>query len=184
MVNSFEDAIWAHLVDQHGADRFEFRLPPEPKRRLRPGAVSAGATLLAAGIAAIVVFLTASAGPPPAYALTRVARGSYTVSIYDISRGVPALNAKFRQLGIRATVVPVKAGCNAPPVVQALPGLMSETVTISNRFIPAGSRAYIAAEKLPNGRIGVAQGRTTQPIPPCFPTKTSYGIPGPSPKHP
>jgi hypothetical protein len=173
-MSSFEDAIWTHLVDQHGADRFVYHLPPRPTRTVRPRAVSAGLLLLAAAAAAIVIVLSPSTSPAPAYALTRVADGSYTVSLYDISRGVPALNAKFRQLGIRETVVPVRAGCKAPPFLVASPGSMSQTVTVTNRYIPSGRRGFIAAEKRPNGRIGLAQGTTAQPIPPCLPAKTSH----------
>jgi hypothetical protein len=180
-VSTFEDAIWAHLVDHHDADRFEFRAPPLPTRTVRRGAAIASAALLAGVVVAMVLVLSASTSAPPAYALTQVAGGSYTVSLYDVSAGIPALNAKFAQLGIRATVVPIKAGCTASSFdpVEAAPGSLTETVTIGNRYIPPGYRGYIAAELLPNGRIGLALGDTPEPIPSCFPTTLSHGIPGP-----
>jgi hypothetical protein len=107
------------------------------------------------------------------------------VSLYDVSNGVPALNARFAELGIRATVVPVVAGCTASSFdpVELTPGSMSQTVTISNRYIPRGSRGYIAAERLPNGRIGLALGNSARPIPSCFPITTSHGVPGPASIH-
>jgi len=183
-MSSFEDGIWAYLVDQHHADHVEFRVPPPPKRTVRPVAATASAVVLAAAVAVVLLVLSASSSPPPAYALTRVAGGSYTVSLYNVSRGVPALNAKFAQLGIRVTVVPIVAGCTASSFdpVQASPGAirsMTETVTASNRGIRPGYRGYLAAERLPNGRIGLALGATPRPIPSCFPTTTSHGIPGP-----
>ena len=167
-MSSFEDAIWTHLVEHHGADRFEFSVPTAPKHRVRPLAVTAGVAVV---LAAAVV----------AYALTRVSAGSYTISLNDISTGIPELNAKFAQLGIRETVVPIKAGCTASSFdpAQAGAGSMTQTVTVNNQSIPAGTRGFIAAEQLPNGRVGLAHGDTSQPIPSCFPTTTSSGIPGP-----
>jgi hypothetical protein len=180
-MSSFEDAIWTHLVDQHGADRVEFRVPVAPKRRVRPAAVTAGAAVLAVAVVVVVLVLSASTSAPPAYALTPVGGSSYTVSLNEISTGIPALNAKFAQLGIRETVVPIKAGCTASSFdpVQAGSGSMTQTVTVSNRSIPAGAQGFIAAEQGPDGHVLLAQGTTTQPIPSCFPTTTSSGVPGP-----
>lgn len=178
-MSRFEDAIWAHLVDQHDAGRVEFHVPPPPKRTVRPGAAMAGAVALAVAVVAMVLVLTASTSAPPAYALTPVAGGSYTVSLNDLSTGIPALNAKFAQLGIRETVVPIVAGCTASSFdPQAGAGSMTQTVTVSNRYIPPGYRGFIAAERLPDGRVGLAQGAIARPIPSCFPTTTSSGIPG------
>jgi outer membrane murein-binding lipoprotein Lpp len=181
-MSSFEDAIWVHLVDHHAADRVEFRLPATtPRRKVRPVAAAAGAAVLAVAVIVVVLVLSASTSTPPAYALTPVGGGSYTVSLNDISTGVPALNAKFAQLGIRETAVPIKAGCTASSFdpVQAAPGSMTQTVTVSNRQIPPGARGFIAAEQGPDGHVLLAQGSTAQPIPSCFPTTTSSGIPGP-----
>jgi hypothetical protein len=181
-MSTFEDAIWNHLVERHGADRREFHVPAAPKRVVRPRIALASAAALAATVAVVLLVLSASTSPPPAYALTQVAGGSYTVSLYDISRAVPELNAKFAQLGIRVTVVPVVAGCRSPVVLQGGPGgitSMSETVRISNRGIPPGWRGFLAAERLPSGLIGLAQGDTPQPIPTCYPTTVGHGIPVP-----
>jgi hypothetical protein len=181
-MSTFEDGIWAHLVDRHRADRVEFRLPAPNKRGVRSDAAAALTVALAVAVAALVlVFGGSSSGPQPAYALTPAGGGSYTLSLYDISRAVPELNAKFAKLGIRVTVVPVRAACTSSPFqpLQAGPGSMTQTVTISNRGIPAGWQGFLAAERLPNGRIGLAQGDTPRPIPSCFPTTTSHGIPGP-----
>ena len=137
--------------------------------------------MLAGVIAAIVLVFRASTSAPPAYALTQVAGGSYRVSLANVARGAPALNARFVQLGIRVTVVPVVAGCTASLAgPEPLSGSISTTVTVSNRNIPAGWRGYIAAERLPNGRVGLALGNTPKPIPSCFPTTLSHGIPAPA----
>lgn len=182
-MSSFEEAIWAHLVDQHDADRAEFRVREAPKHAAHPVATAAGvAVLVAAVVAAVLVLvLGASTSAPPAYALTQAASGSYTVSLNDISSGIPALNAKFAQLGIHETVVPIEADCTASSFdpVQAVSESMTQTVTVSNQSIPVGAQGFIAAEGRPNGQVLLAQGTTAQPIPSCFPSTTSSGIPGP-----
>ena len=181
-MSSFEEAIWAHLVDHHDADRVQFRVPTPPRpRRLRPVAATASAALLGAAVVAVVLVLSASTSTHPAYALTQAADGSYTVSINDISTGIPELNAKFAQLGIRATVVPIQAGCTASSFdpVQAAPGSMTQTVTVSSQGIPVGARGFIAAEQRPDGQVLLALGNSERPIPSCFPPTTSSGIPAP-----
>ena len=180
-MSRFEDAIWTHLVEQHSADRVAYHATAETTRRPRPAGALASVALLAAAAIAVLLVLSASSGTPPAYALTERPDGSFTVSLYDIATGVPALNARFAALGIRITAVPVIAGCTASSFdpVQAAPLSRSQTVTVSNRGIPAGWRGFIAAERLPSGRIDLALGDTPRPIPSCFPTTTSHGIPVP-----
>jgi hypothetical protein len=177
-MSTFEDGIWAHLVDQHGADSADFRVPPAPSPVPRLAA-AAGVIALVALIAAVALTLRASTAAPPAYALTKVSDGAYTVSLNDIATGIPALNAKFAQLGIPETVVPVRAHCPASSFdpVQVRAESMAKTVTVSSRDIPRGDRGFIAAERLADGRVRLAQGTTGQRIPSCFPSKTSSGSP-------
>ena len=180
-MTTFEDRIWQHLVDHHRADRVDFPTPAPARRAARPRVAGAAvAAVLAAAVAAIVFALSASTSPTPAYALTRAADGSYRVALYDLSRGIPALNARFAQLGIRATAVPIVAGCSASSFEPEIgPGSTTESVTVRDSSIPPGTRVFIAAELLPNGRIALALGDTANPIPDCFPTRTSHGIPVP-----
>jgi hypothetical protein len=182
-VSRFEDAIWTYLVDAHGADRAEGPSAPPTRRTPLSAAAGASVAMIAAVVVALLLILNASSGASPAYALTRTPDGSYTLSLYDISRAVPALNAKFARLGIRVTVVPVVAGCKGSFVgVIRGPGSMSETVTVGNRGIRPGWRGFLAAESLPDGHIGLAMGSTPRPIPSCFPTTTAIGIPVPQAK--
>jgi hypothetical protein len=61
--------------------------------------VAVPAALIAAAL--IAVLLLSSAGPTttPAYALTRHANGSITITINDLATGIPALNARMKALG-------------------------------------------------------------------------------------
>ncbi|MDQ6779097.1 MAG: hypothetical protein M3071_23385 [Actinomycetota bacterium] len=177
-MSSFEDAIWSHLVDRHGADRVELRVLM-PKRRPRPLAASAGAAVLAVAIAAVVLVASATSNAPPAYAFTQNADGTVTVSLTDLATGIPALNARFAQLGIRETVVPIEAGCTAATFepVSAGQASMSQTMTVSNVGIPAGDQGFLAARQMPNGQVLLAQGTTAQPIPSCFPATAARSYP-------
>jgi hypothetical protein len=180
-MSSFEDAIWNHLVARHQADRLECHLPRPRRPAVRGRAASASAVALAAIVTAVVLVLGASSSAPPAYAVTPRGAGSYTVSLNDLTRGIPALNARFVQLGLRITVVRVTPNCRSRFFeLQAGPGSLSETVTVSNRGIPAGWRGFLAAAPLPGGHVGLLMGDTPEPIPSCITTKTSHGIPVPN----
>lgn len=154
--------------------------PPSFVRTPRFALAGVGAGLAAA--AAVTVF--GAAGTQPAYALTQNSNGTYTATINNIATGVPALNAKLKQLGINITAIPVSTTCTAPndgfqltsgesspPSPAPGPGRtvsMSETVTLDQANIPAGSTGVIVAYQAPSGQIDVAMGTTTGSIPSCL----------------
>lgn len=169
------------------------RLTRAPRLVLASGVVS-----LAAVACVVVVFVTA--GTPPAYAVTQNANGTYTITINDIATGVPALNAKLKQLGIDATAVPVTATCNAPGPNDRVPhagdsssltmkvrGTLSPAlakggsggvITLDEADIPSGSEGVIAAYQSPSGWIDLAFSTTTESIPSCL--NTSDVVPQPA----
>lgn len=173
-MTGFEQGVWRHLVDHHGADRTDFHLAPAPPRarsRRAVVAISAGLTVPVAGAIFGGLALTAA---PPAYAFTVNNDGTVTVSLNDIATGIPALNQRLAEQGVRITAVPIEPGCTAAlnglvgPVATHLP--MRQTVTVGNRWIPAGYHGFLAARQLSNGQVLLAMGTTAQPIPSCFPT--------------
>lgn len=152
------------------------------RRRARWG-LAGGAGLLIAGLAiAVLVILSANAGASPAYALTRHGDGTITVTLNNLSRGVPKLNARFRQLGIDETAIPVKAGCRAfagPSFLRSrrlhLSGLgvngPFRSVTFSSGHgypPPHGFRFVIAAERLSSGTVVEFIGAIKPPLPACL----------------
>ncbi len=142
-------------------------------RRSRPRAfrlAAASSAALAAIVAAVVVVVGVTSGAAPAYALTQNSDGTITISLHNLTTGIPALNARLHQMGINETVVPVTQRCTtSTPVLDAGPGNLSETITIgrSNNY-PAGVDGYLAAEQLPNGSIGLGIGGMKAPLPSCF----------------
>ncbi len=150
------------------AARRELSAASRPRRRtLRLAAASA--TALAVLAAVVVLVIGATTGATPAYALTQNADGSITISLNNLTTGVPQLNARFRQMGIHYTVIRVTPNCPlSTPVLSVGPGSLSETITISNPEEPAGVDGYLAAEQLPDGAIGLGAGGMKAPLPSCF----------------
>lgn len=151
-----------------------------------PRLAIAGALASLAAVASVVVVL-ATAGAPPAYALTPNANGSYTITITDIATGLPALNIKLKQLGIDATAVPVTATCSAPIQIGG-PGALTERIEaalsptdvrsgpgglldLTPATIPAGSEGVIAAYQSPSGQINLILWTTTGSPPSCLNTR-------------
>lgn len=171
-MTEFEDALWERLVDEHGADAVS--LSATRKGGQRRLLVGGGAAALAA-VSATVVGFVATGGATPAYAMTQNADGSVTVTINDLATAVPALNAKFKQMGIDETVIPVEAGCTT--VNQFLFVYPQETMTDSFTYTPGGRPApsgftyVIAAEQLSDGEVAMAIGAIKPPVPSCYSTQ-------------
>jgi hypothetical protein len=184
-MSSFEDGVWNHLVQEHEPDLVEFSLPRSTRwsaLRSGPGRLVALSAALGTSIAAAVVALTVFTGSTAAYAFTANDNGTATVSLNDLSTGIPALNQLFAEKGIRETVVPIEAGCTAtdmePQAYTDSAGL-DQSVTVGNQWIPAGYNGFLAARQMPNGQILMAMGTMPGPIPACFPA-----TPAPAPKAP
>jgi hypothetical protein len=156
---------------------------PRPRSRpVRFGALSGAAAALAAAIAALVLTLGATTNAPPAYAVVRHADGSLTITLNDLTTGIPALNAKFRQLGIPENVIPIYAGCYSPdgsgdlvmhpdPLFE-IKGSITMTYTPRAAQLhppPAGYQYVLAAKRLPNGLVLDFIGALKPPIPTCLP---------------
>ena len=134
-------------------------------------ALAGAGVSLAAATAGVAVFATA--GAPAAYALTENSNGSYTITINDIATGVPALNAKLKELGIDTTAVPVTTTCTAPNDGVPLIGgwsssTLSQTVTLDQANIPSGYHGVIAAYQSPSGQVDLTIGTTAGNIPTCL----------------
>jgi hypothetical protein len=170
-MSKVEDILWTHLVEHHGADLVQVRSAPASRPRIRPLAIATAATLMAALAAVLIVSATTST--PPAYALTTHADGSITVLLNNLTTGIPQLNARLHQMGINETVIPVTKNCPFTTPVLSGPGpggALNEKITLGVKNIaePAGVDAYLAAERLPNGSIGLGIGGMKAPLPSCI----------------
>jgi hypothetical protein len=136
----------------------------------RPLALTTGAlTLLAAAAVVAVLLVGAGAGTQPAYALARNPDGTVTVTIRDVATAVPALNARFRQMGIDETVIPVKAGCKAWEIFGYSGLSQTETLTFhpGDAHLSPGFTGVLSAEQLPDGRVAPSTGARKRPLPTC-----------------
>jgi hypothetical protein len=138
--------------------------------------------VLAAVITVVVLALGATTSAPPAYAIARHADGSITITLNELTTGIPALNAKLRELGIPETVIPITSDCHSPdgsgPLVMHPDPLFEYNGSISTTYTPQASRQHpaaegfhyvLAAKRLPNGKILGFIGALKAPIPSCLP---------------
>jgi hypothetical protein len=181
-MTAFEDGLWDRLVDEHGANDLELTAD-HPSSARRPLMIGGGLTAVAAATAAGVIALTAATDAPPAYAMTQNPDGTLTVTIHDMRAAIPELNARFAQMGIDETVVPVEASCPAGPNNTGIAGLqaddeLTDTMTLTfdggNGHLQPGYHGVLAAEQLPNGEIATVVGARPT-VPDCFPT-TAYKL--------
>ncbi len=179
-MGTFHDGLWARLVDEHRADHVTLSSQADG-RRVRPVLISAGGVVVAMATLAVVLVLSATTSTPPAYALTQNADGSVTVTINDLTTAIPELNARFAAMGIDETVIPVKAGCSTtgPGLVSAPGASMTDSLTITpgRTHLAPGDTGYLAAEKLPNGKVALSVGAMKPPLPSCFSNAVATSFP-------
>ncbi len=179
-MSNIEDTLWEHLVEHHGADRTQVRSATRSRAPRRPVVIGTAVTSFAAAAGAAVLLLSATTNAPPAYALTKNADGSITVTIHDLEAAVPALNARFAAMGVSERVVPVEANCpiSNPALSDAMmaypQATTTETVTLGTNIDP-GYTGVVAAEQLPNGEVAMVVESIKPPVPSCFPA-TAYTL--------
>jgi hypothetical protein len=110
-MTAFEDALWAELVNDHGAEL----LGTGPRtrgrqRRSRRLPVAVGVIALIGAIVVAGLTVTASTSPP-AYALVVNPNGSVTLTINELI-GITGANAQLARLGVRARVAKLEPHCS------------------------------------------------------------------------
>lgn len=164
----FKDNLLDDLMREHGETVQE---APE-RRTMRPLLVAAAALAIAG--AATVAITTNST--KEAFAVTRNADGSVTVTIRDI-KGVGPANAKLREYGIGAKAVPMSRDC--APLDESKLDLMGGyrlprtgddgSVTMSPGDVPAGYTILLGVSNLPGRGTGLGYtGPHRDPAPDCL----------------
>ncbi|SFR21115.1 hypothetical protein SAMN04488564_105466 [Lentzea waywayandensis] len=168
-MTTFKDNLLDDLMREHGQTVEE--APEQHRRSARPLLVAAGA-LAIAGAATVAVTSNSS----EAYAVTKNADGSVTVTIRDI-KGVDAANAKLREYGIGAKAVPMSRDCADldETKMDLLGGYVSPrisddgSVTMSPGDIPDGYSVLLGVSNLPNRNTGLSfTGPIRVPVPDCL----------------
>ena len=134
-------------------------------------------TALVAGLVAAIVFLTGS-GVTPSFAVTRYSDGSVAITINDLT-GVTGANARLRQLGVRAVVVPITSTCTTKADLTYIG--IAEHPEPRTRLIPSeipvGTTVVLAASQIGANKIEMAIGRVRGTPPSCVaPGTTGPGI--------
>ena len=168
---SFEDRLWAHLVEEHGALLAEpaGRAPiVQPARRpaprlLRRGVLAGAAAALAGALAAILIGL-GSGGSPAAYAVTQNADGTVTVTIRQLV-GVTGADAKLRSLGLPVRAAPLRPSC--PPSARSYRLVQLPSAEMHALVLPAGppgnASRRIDPAAIPRGDTLLLAARERQP---------------------
>ncbi|MER5266095.1 hypothetical protein ABTZ99_28810 [Actinosynnema sp. NPDC002837] len=185
MMAKFEDQLFEDLMRSHGS---ELDAVPDRAASGRRGvgrAVGIGGTVL--GVAGVVALTGAllPGGAPAAYAVTKGADGSVTVSITDVT-GVTGANEELRRLGVRAAAVPMRDGCVA---LSSLPvdtnshgtgitsltkgpgGLGTGSLTFDADVIPEGDTLLLAAAQSSTS-VSLAVALVVGPAPDCVSVST------------
>jgi hypothetical protein len=181
IVSAFPDGLWRHLTETEAADHIRLPSPNERRRLTRP-IVGVGAATLLVVVATMALVSGITTTIKPAYALTVTQTGSFTLSLLDVARGAPAVNARFVKLGMRETVIPVRNDCTMATPRPLTVGITaaSETITVNTKDIPDGEHGFLAAKQLPDGKVLLASGWTSSPIPPCLNDLIGTRLPTPT----
>ncbi|MCP2248676.1 hypothetical protein [Lentzea aerocolonigenes] len=171
-MTTFKDNLLNDLMREHGETVEE--APVRTTRSARPLLI-AGAALAIAGAATVAI--TTSGGTPEAYAVTKNADGSVTVSIKDI-KGVDPANAKLREYGIHAKAVPMSREC--APLDESKMKITEDyrlprqneadgSVTMSPGDVPDGWTILLGISNMPNRGTGLGfTGPHRDPAPDCL----------------
>jgi hypothetical protein len=113
--------------------------------------------------------------------VTRHADGSITITLRELTTGIPALNARLRKLGIDETVIPITSDCHSAdgsgPLVMHPNPLFETRGSVSTTYTPRAARRHpappgfhyvLAAKRLPNGKLLAFIGALKAPIPTCL----------------
>ncbi|MEV6241816.1 hypothetical protein [Lentzea sp. NPDC051838] len=164
----FKDNLLDDLMREHGPS---VSAPEASRRSLRPVLVAAAAVAIA-GAATVAI----TNNSPEAWAVTKNADGSVTVTIRDI-KGVSAANAKLREYGIGAKAVPMSRDC--APLDESkldllggykLPEIGADgSVTMSPGDVPPGYTVLLGISNLPGRGTGLGfTGPHRDPAPDCL----------------
>jgi hypothetical protein len=152
------------------------------RRSLRSGRrwVAAVSVALASAVAAAVVLL--GSGITPSFAVTRYSDGSVVVTRADLT-GARGANARLRQLGVRAVVVPISSTCTTKTDLTYIG--VAEHPEPRTRLIPSeipvGTTVLLAASQIGPNKVELAIGRTSGTPPSCVaPGRTGPGISPPA----
>jgi uncharacterized membrane protein YgcG len=149
-MSKFEDRLWRELVRKHGADLAQTTRPAaKPARRPRPRLLAGTSVALAVAVATVALVLSA-ASSPPAFAVSRNADGTYTVTIQKLA-AIHGANARLAALGIRARLVVVTQGCTVKALPPAAVHAMRLAQSAAGKEAPQAVIARLDPRKIPPG---------------------------------
>ncbi|MFD4642317.1 hypothetical protein ACFWN2_33760 [Lentzea sp. NPDC058436] len=167
-MTTFKDNLLDDLMREHGETVEE---APEQRRRSARPLLAAAGVLAVAGAATVAIV----SGNSEAYAVTKNADGTVTVTIKDV-KGVDGANAKLREYGIRAKAVPMSRDCAELDESKIyigdyrLPDHADDgSMTFRPGDLPEGHTMLMGISNLPNRGHGLGfTGPIRDPAPDCL----------------
>lgn len=171
-MTKFEDHLLEDLMSDHGDELDTLGRPPARRTAPRRAIAAGGGAVALAGVLAVGIATLGST--EPAYAVTRNANGTVTVSIKEIAAIGPA-NEKLRELGVRAKAVPTRPGCTDLDEQRMYGGSdwtieqgENGSVTLG-QDLPAGYTVLLTVSDRPGRGTGLGfTGPVADPAPSCL----------------
>ena len=148
MVSPFEDRLLDYLVQEHGKSLADDGSPQSRsatslnKTRLALGGAAAG---IALALACVLVISGGLGGgdTPAAFAIEGNPDGTVVLTLKEII-GVGGANAQLANLGVKAAIEPIEAGCTAAGVVDRTYGALA---IVQDMVHPASVGGVASGEK-------------------------------------
>jgi hypothetical protein len=173
-MSRFEDRLWSDLAGAYGSQLA--LVSPLPQRRSRRAPALALALVLVLVVTIVAVLaLAPGTSTPSAYAVSRNADGTLTVTIDELG-GVAGANGHLAALGVDARVVAVQQDCasSARPIAiemntyARMAHIEGQGVTIQPVAIPAGDTLVLAVHTI-GGAVALSVGLYHGAAPTCLP---------------
>jgi hypothetical protein len=116
-------------------------------------------------VVAALIFLLAGSEVTPSFAVVAKPGGEVLVTINDLS-GVAGANARLRELGVPAVVVPMTTSCPNRVALTYL-GVRDQSVRLTRRPLPPSTTILLAARQIGPNKVEMAFGRVTGTPPSC-----------------
>lgn len=156
-----------------------------PGRWIKPRPLAAVVVTIAIVAVAVVVALSAG-GSARAFAVIRHPDGSVTVTIRGLI-GIRGANARLRELGIPAVVVPITAACpnHLPVSYTGVNERPVPTIRLVPREVAPGATVVLAARQVGTNLVEMALSKTTGRPPRCVSSRgVGPGLPAPDGRTP
>jgi hypothetical protein len=172
-MGKFEDRLLSDLLTEHRPALDAVEVPAPRRAGHRPLWIAASVLGLTGAVTVGAVLI---GGGSPAYAVTKDADGTVSVTLRE-SSGMDGANDELRELGVPAKVVPVRPEC---PSVDTLPVVQPQgkvtgkattnadgSISFETTGVPDGATVVVTSEEDAAGKLTLGMFLVDGPAPDC-----------------